>query len=205
MHEEILTVEQKKLLPLIREFKKNYYLVGGTAIALHLGHRHSIDFDLFTNQTINKRKIREAFSKNKIVISKVLYEDSGQVHYMVNDVKITFFYYDFDIGHDVKFNEYITIPTLLDLAAMKAFALGGRGKWKDYVDLFFILKNFFSVTEISQRAKQLFGDFFNPKLFKEQLPYFKDVSYAEPIEYLIEPASEIEIKKFLIKVATEPF
>ncbi|OFY65889.1 MAG: hypothetical protein A3H98_05360 [Bacteroidetes bacterium RIFCSPLOWO2_02_FULL_36_8] len=135
----------------------------------------------------------------------MLYEDSGQVHYMVNDVKITFFYYDFDIGHDVKFNEYITIPTLLDLAAMKAFALGGRGKWKDYVDLFFILKNFFSVTEISQRAKQLFGDFFNPKLFKEQLPYFKDVSYAEPIEYLIEPASEIEIKKFLIKVATEPF
>ena len=88
---------------------------------------------------------------------------------------------------------------------MKAFALGGRGKWKDYVDLFFILKNFFSVTEISQRAKQLFGDFFNQKLFKEQLPYFKDVSYAEPIEYLIEPASEIEIKKFLIKVATEPF
>jgi hypothetical protein len=48
MHLEILTDKQKELLPLISQFKRNFYLVGGTAIALHLGHRESIDFDLFS-------------------------------------------------------------------------------------------------------------------------------------------------------------
>jgi hypothetical protein len=44
MHRDILTAKQVKLLPLIREFSRDYYLVGGTAIALYLGHRRSIDF-----------------------------------------------------------------------------------------------------------------------------------------------------------------
>ena len=48
MHDNILTNEQRNLLPLIKAFSKDYYLVGGTAIALHIGHRRSIDFDLFT-------------------------------------------------------------------------------------------------------------------------------------------------------------
>jgi hypothetical protein len=47
MHEEILTKNQLELLSLIRVFNRSFYLVGGTAIALYLGHRQSIDFDLF--------------------------------------------------------------------------------------------------------------------------------------------------------------
>ncbi len=47
MHEEVLSDKQINLLPLVREFKREFYLVGGTAIALYLGHRRSIDFDLF--------------------------------------------------------------------------------------------------------------------------------------------------------------
>ena len=46
MHKEILTKEQLELLPTIKFFSKDFGLVGGTAIALHIGHRHSIDFDL---------------------------------------------------------------------------------------------------------------------------------------------------------------
>ena len=47
MHEEILNDDQQKLLPLMAQFRREYYLVGGTAIALHLGHRRSVDFDMF--------------------------------------------------------------------------------------------------------------------------------------------------------------
>ena len=47
MHDEILNVAQQKLLPLMAQFKREYYLVGGTAIALHIGHRRSVDFDMF--------------------------------------------------------------------------------------------------------------------------------------------------------------
>ena len=47
MHTEIFNISQVALLPLVKQFKKEFYLVGGTAIALHIGHRRSIDFDLF--------------------------------------------------------------------------------------------------------------------------------------------------------------
>jgi hypothetical protein len=47
MHLEILSKEQVELLPLVSQFKREFYLVGGTAIALHIGHRESIDFELF--------------------------------------------------------------------------------------------------------------------------------------------------------------
>ncbi len=49
-HKEILTKEQIKLLPLLGKFSKDFGLVGGTAVALHLGHRRSLDFDLFSSK-----------------------------------------------------------------------------------------------------------------------------------------------------------
>jgi len=47
MHNEILSPAQTELLLLIKSFRREFYLVGGTAIAVHIGHRRSIDFDLF--------------------------------------------------------------------------------------------------------------------------------------------------------------
>ena len=55
-HKEILNNNQTELLPLIGEFKREYYLVGGTAIALYLGHRRSIDYDLFKFSPLNRKK-----------------------------------------------------------------------------------------------------------------------------------------------------
>ena len=63
MRKEILSARQKDLLPFLKKFKKNYYLVGGTAIALHIGHKRSIDFDLFTHLPLNKRKISSEIQK----------------------------------------------------------------------------------------------------------------------------------------------
>ena len=57
MHLEILSKEQLALLPILSSFKKEYYLVGGTAIALHIGHRESLDFDLFKEKNIRKKDL----------------------------------------------------------------------------------------------------------------------------------------------------
>ncbi len=59
MHSQIFSDRQKELLPLIKKYRRNYYLVGGTAIALHIGHRYSIDFDLFTLEKINSTGIKK--------------------------------------------------------------------------------------------------------------------------------------------------
>lgn len=98
------------------------------------------------------------------------------------------------------------MPSLLDLAAMKAYALGRRSKWKDYVDLYFITKNHYSLDEIQRRAYELFGDLFSDKLFRSQLSYYDDVDYSEDVDYLIDnPPSDEDIKESLTRLSTDIF
>jgi len=205
MHSEILTKEQKSLLPLIRSFSNDYYLVGGTAIALHIGHRRSIDFDLFTTQDIKRKKIRNLIDKSGFAVDNLLYEAFDQIHLVVNSVKITFFNFPYNVGHSMDFDGVIEMPTLLDLAAMKTYALGGRAKWKDYVDLYFILKNHNDLEELSARAREIFGTYFNEKLFREQLCFFDDIDNSEKVEYVGHEINEAEIREFLVDIAIAQF
>ena len=206
MHKEILTKEQDDLLPLVKQFSKRFYLVGGTAIALHLGHRRSIDFDLFTDKDIKRKSIKNIIENNGYSTQEILWEAHEQLHLVINTVKLTFFSFPHIIISEVDFNGVIKIPTLLDLAAMKAYALGGRAKWKDYVDLYFILKDQYNLKDISSRAKEIFGSFFSEKLFREQLSYYKDVNFDEEVVFMTGyKVKEIEIKKYLTKIATTAF
>ncbi len=75
------------------------------------------------------------------------------------------------------------MPDSLGIAATKAFALGRWAKWKDYVDLFFVLKTY-SLKQVTKKALSIFGNKFDEKLFREQLAYFKDLNYSESIEYM---------------------
>lgn len=202
MQTNILTEKQLELLPYLKEFRRKFYLVGGTAIAIHIGHRRSIDFDLFCTTPFQHRDIhnkifRFPFSKNKI------FEDSDQIHFFINDIKVTFFYYPYPILHDVDLKKIITMPDLASLAAMKAFALGRRAKWKDYVDLYFLIKDHFSIETISESALKYFGGLFSEKLFREQLAFHKDIDFTEPVEYLTTEPSEQDIKQFLLDKALE--
>jgi hypothetical protein len=92
---------------------------------------------------------------------------------------------------------------LLDLAAMKAYALGRRSKWKDYIDLYFLLRDHFSIHQISIRALQIFETLFLEKLFQSQLSFFTDIDYSESVEFLAPPVPEDEIREFLIEKAID--
>jgi hypothetical protein len=205
MHTEILTDNQKKLLPLLKDFSIDYVMVGGTAIGLYLGHRRSIDFDLFTTNKIKRKSIKNYLIDKKYPVDQLIYEEEDQFHFIDNGIKITFFRYPFKIEGRTDFDGIIRIPELSVLAAMKAYALGGRGKWKDYVDLYFLLKNGFSVDDIIESAAGLFGATFNGKLFREQLSYFEDINYEEEVIYLDKPVEKEEIKRFLTEAATREF
>jgi hypothetical protein len=199
MHLEILSNEQLDLLPILAQFKREYYLVGGTAIALHIGHRESIDFDLFKASTIRKKDI---YSKLKNLDYKISFADYNQVNMNAKGVKITFFSFPYKVPVTCELNKALKFPDLLTLAAMKAFALGRRAKWKDYVDLYFILKFHFTLKEVSQKANEIFKDEFIEKQFIAQLGYFSGINYAEEVTYLIpNPPTEQEIQSFLIDVS----
>ena len=199
MHLEILINEQQELLPVLSQFKREYYLVGGTAIALHIGHRESIDFDLFKEKDIRKKDV---YSKLKNLDYKVSFADYNQINMTANGVKITFFSFPYFVPMKSELKNVIKIPDLLTLGAMKAFALGRRSKWKDYVDLYFIIKYHFSFKEIANQAKEIFKDEFIEKQFIAQLGYFKGINYDEEVTFLIpNPPSEDEIKMFLTEIS----
>lgn len=202
MHIEVFDEQQVELLPWLKGFHKSFYLVGGTAVALHLGHRRSIDFDLFRSSPLVKHRIRKILQQ--IPFKQVpLSEDVDQLHLLINGVKTTFFYFPYTIEHPVKLEKNFSLPTLLTLASMKAFALGRRAKWKDYVDLYFILKHHYSIREICREGEKNFTNQFSEKLFREQLAFHKDIDYSEPIVYMGNPLPEEEIREFLIDKALE--
>lgn len=194
MHKEILTEEQVKLLPLVKSFSRDFGLVGGTATALFIGHRRSIDFDLFTSREFGHFSIRKKISKFG-KIERVLVNKEGEYTIVMKNVRLTFFHYPFKVNFSKKFDNVIKLPDLLTLAAMKAYALGRRAKWKDYVDLYFVMRDYHGIEEIIQRAKNIFGPEFNEKMFRAQLAYFKDVDYSEKIIYM----RGFEVQSYVIK------
>ena len=201
MHLNVLNETQLTQLNLLKNFKREFTLVGGTAIALQIGHRKSIDFDLFKSIPFSSQKVKSKLSEKNIRFS-ILFEDFDGMHLQIDGVKWTFFYYPYDIKLSLIKTTTFNMPDLLTLAAMKAYAIGRRSKWKDYVDLYILLKKHFSLNEISEQALQIFGDSFSKKMFKIQLGYFEDMDYSEPIEWIVKPIPDEEIKSFLQKIAT---
>ena len=200
MFKNILTIDQENLLPLVKLFSSDYYLVGGTAIALHLGHRRSIDFDLFIDNTFDPMIIRNKIVQNK-AIEHTFSQGAGELTVLIEKVKITFSHYPFNITRSVNFDNYIQLPDLITLGAMKAFALGRRAKWKDYVDLYFIFQKH-SFQELIDKTNSIFKNEFNEKLFRTQLGYFDDIDYTEQIKYMrgFEKKDD-DIKQFLEKIS----
>ena len=199
MHKEILNKKQLDFLPFLKNFSKDFGLVGGTAIALYLSHRRSIDFDLFSTKEIDSLKIQRKIMKTK-KIQSVLINNKDEYTILIDNIKLTFLYYPFQISFDTKLNNTILLPDLETLAALKAYALGRRSKWKDYVNLYFILKSGISLNKIIKKAEKIFKNNFNEKIFRTQLAYFKDIDYSEQVNYLKEfKVSDKKIKDELIK------
>lgn len=200
MHHEILSTPQHELWPLVKKFSSNFGLVGGTAIALHLGHRQSIDFDLFSNKPFDNAGLRKIIVKtNKI--DRVVFDEKGQYTILANGVRFTFLEYPFNLTFHKNASAGINLPDLLTLAAMKAYALGRRAKWKDYVDMYFIIKKYKGLSAIVTRAASIFGKEFNEKVFRVQLSYFADIDFSEEVIFM----PGFEIKPSTIKNALTKF
>ncbi len=203
IHKEILTENQAKLLPVLKAFSRSFGLVGGTAIALQIGHRRSIDFDMFSLKKFSNSAIERKI-KEKIAIDKIIVDKLGEFTFIAEEVKFTFFRYIYEIRYSQKLDSVVKMPDLLTLAAMKAFVLGRRAKWKDYVDLYFILRDFYSINEIVKKGNDIFGSEFNDKIFKVQLSYFQDINYEETVRYLPGfETSDAKIKRELEKFSLE--
>jgi hypothetical protein len=205
MHKEILNKDQKILLPLVKHFTdKEFYLAGGTALALQIGHRESVDFDMFSfdkfeNMDIYKRIIELGFTRKDI---EVLIDKLDEYTIFIKNTRITFLRYPFKVKN-IKKEDGISFADKLSIGAMKAYALGRRGKWKDYVDLYILLREY-DIRDITNMAEDIFSSVFSEKMFFQQLCYFDDVDFSEKVVWRIEnPPTDAEVRKYLEKVVVD--
>ena len=205
MFKEILYKQQIEKLNILKIFSDKFYLAWWTAIALQLWHRKSIDFDLFSSKEINNNKILNKIKKEGYRVDRILVDNKWEeLTLILWWIKVTFLYYPFKIILSKEF-EWIKLPDLVQLWAMKFYTLWRRSKWKDYIDIYFLLKNGYQLSEISKMADSIFEWWYNEKLLREQLCYYKDIDYSEEIDYLNFKVKNSDIELFLIKIAKNTF
>lgn len=198
MHEEILSAVQLTLAETILPNFPKFYLCGGTALALQIGHRKSIDFDLATPEEIRPESILRTLQAKGYLPEHTLTATGDELTIIVQGVKMTFFSFPFHIRPTVSWAcAGIRLPEVPVIGSMKAYALGRRSKWKDYVDLYFLLRDHVALPELIHRAKALFKGAFNAKLFLEQLCYFDDVDMTEQVDFTDEAVPDATIKEWL--------
>lgn len=197
LHLESLTDSGKVLFPKLAAFKEDFYLAGGTALALSLGYRISADFDLFSANPVKKTllmQIENEFAEGPVA---PMIATSRELTVMVSGVKCTFLHYPFQVLYPFSIDTPIRILSARELLATKAYTIGRRGSLKDYIDLWAGIKaGVATLPEIIEIADQKYIDAFNDRLFLEQLLYLDDV--ADEILLMRECAqpSKKELRKF---------
>jgi hypothetical protein len=173
-----------------------FYLAGGTALALQIGHRVSVDFDFFSDAPIPRNllsKVQRVFDDSAI---QVLLNNPQQLTVLVDDVKLTFLAYPFPLITPLVPMGGIRLLGVFEIGATKAYSIGRRGTFKDYVDLYFVMKDgYASLRELIASAERKFGGEFNSRLFLEQLLFMDDLADYQ-IEFLHQTITPAEILNF---------
>lgn len=140
MHEEALTQDTKRVLEALGSagIVKDFYLAGGTALALYFGHRFSVDLDWFAKDFSYTPSLRKELSNvgNLSVDS----ESTGTFNGSIDGVKVSFFRYPYPLIAPTEFyKENVALAGLPDIAVMKLDAIATRGTYKDFFDMFVLL------------------------------------------------------------------
>lgn len=177
LHTEVLTEESRKLFSKLSIFKQDFYLAGGTALALQLGHRVSVDLDLFSPNPIKKTLLARVEEIYKEALVEVFANDSRELTILTQGVKHTFLHYPFPVIFPFEKDDTINLLSVKEILATKAYSVGRRGVFKDYVDLYVgISSGVSSLQEIITLAQEKYGStIFNDRLFLEQTVYLDDI------------------------------
>ena len=173
------TLELLKELMSFDEFS-GLRLVGGTALALQIGHRKSIDLDFFGKVNFDAIQTGELFSRFNSV---EVIQKSGNINiFEINGVKVDFVNYSYPWLQDTIVFDGIRLAMEKDIAAMKIAAITGRGRKKDFVDLYFLLDKFNLKAIIDYYNKKYFDA--STYLALKSLTYFDDADQDMKLDML---------------------
>ncbi len=184
LHLEVLRESQKNVWNVLRQAsdvlsRNQFYLAGGTALALQIGHRESQDFDFFS-QIPDIEAIRvwlESFSDLRVRDA-----DAHTIHADLADVKLSFIAdYRYPLVMPLLDAVSLKMASILDIALMKMLAITHRAAIRDYLDLAIILRDHCTLAELIGRSTEKYGANFNPLLCLRSMVHFEDLDQEMPV------------------------
>ena len=161
IHLNILDYKRLEILKNLGFTKKlGIYLAGGTALALQIGHRTSVDFDFYSTKKFKKGELFGYFKDNfprgfKI---KIIRDFNNTFEIDIDKVHLSCFYYPYKLINKPIGVENIKVASIPDITAMKLVAISQRGTKRDFIDIYYLLKKF-SLDKIIRFTEKKFPEF----------------------------------------------
>lgn len=195
MHPETINKKTRECLEILssQSWLKSFYLAGGTALALHLGHRLSYDLDFFSSEGFDPKHLRNLLQPLGDLTIEM--EKPNMLWVILNETKLSFFQYSYPLlENKISFGP-IDLASIKDISCMKLDTISSRGSRKDFVDLYFILKEGYGFEDIWKWfEKKYHGIKFNKAHILKSLTYFEDAEKEPPLN-MIREADWNEVKR----------
>jgi hypothetical protein len=194
---------QPKLLALLNKIMisnvfERFNLVGGTSLALQIGHRVSVDIDMFGNAEIDEIEfVNELSNFGKITVIK---KSKNIIIFSVDEIKVDFVTYKYPLLDKLTVIDGVRMVSDKDVAAMKLNAIAGRGSRKDFIDLFFLLKKY-SLKEMISFYNNKYVDGSEFMVIKS-LTYFEEAENEE-MPIMFENISWEKMKSTILKIVAQ--
>lgn len=181
------------------EWLKDFYLAGGTAVAVWLGHRESIDLDFFSAQKINTLRLRQKLSSCGAFLLDE--ESAGTLHGTLDGVKVSFLEYPYPLLQPLADYDGVNIADLQDLACMKLEAIASRGKKRDFIDVYALSQRGNSLRAMVAWFEQKYSGLqYNLAHLIKSLVFFQDAEH-DPMPVMLQPADWAQVKGFFQREA----
>jgi len=157
-----------------------YYLAGGTALALQLGHRQSLDFDFFSTQKALAEQTQERLRSFSAVILRDTDQDT--LHVEADGIKVSFIGgYRYKLVEPALDYNGLKLAGLLDIGLMKLLALTHRATLRDYLDMAALVRGPVQLQRLVEASREKYGPETNPMLFLRALVTWSDIDEETPV------------------------
>lgn len=175
---EILNKDQKRIFPQLKFLtNQGFYLAGGTALALQLKHRTSLDFDFYTRNHFSSKELLSALKKAFPEKIEEISSAEDTLFVRIDKVSSSFFWYKYRLISPLVKTSGPSLASLGDIAAMKLIALTTRARIRDYIDIFFLIKEL-GLPKMFAAARKKYP-LFNPYIVRRALTFFNDIEQDE--------------------------
>ena len=175
----------------------NFYLSGGTALSLQLGHRESEDLDFFSKTDFEPESIRIGLEKIGNLSDAEI--DVNTLNADLDQVKVQFLGYPYLMLEPLVDYEGIKLSSVLDIACTKLLTIGSRGSKKDFLDMYVIFEKYTLQELIGQLSRKYPKTEYNLPHILKSLVYFADAE-AQPMPRMHQDIEWEQVKRRMIEV-----